>query len=113
MEYIYFVVSIAAIGFIINFIWQKSISGRNSRSTGLAKRQKGVVNLERVPRRKNTISGASKLELEHLEFQNRIDAWQKGHEVRRARFVQSAETLSGKGYTYNPAHKTGVSATGG
>ena len=64
MEYIYFVVSIAAVGFILNFIWQKSDSGRNSRSTGLAKQQKGVVNLERVPRRKNTITGISKAELE-------------------------------------------------
>jgi len=113
MEYIYFVVSIAAIGLVINYFWKKSDSGRNSKSITLARQQKGGVEMNPVPRRKNTITGASKLELEHIEFQNKIDIWQKGHEARRANFTQSAESLSGQSYKYNPAHKTGVSATGG
>lgn len=99
MDYIYFVVSIVAVGFILNFAWKKIVLGRKSRRSGISKRQNTGLIEDPIPPRKRTISGPSIAELDQLEFQNKIDAWQKGHQVRQPFFNRSDRSLEGENYT--------------
>lgn len=113
MEYIYFVLSIAAVGFIVNFSFKKIVLGRKSRVSGISKRQNTGLIEEPIPPRKRTISGPSIAELDQIEFQSRIGDWQKSHATPGFLFTRSEESLNGKKYTYDSPHKSRVAATGG
>jgi len=113
MEYIYFVLSIAAVGLILDFSWKKIVMGRKSKMSGISKRKNTGLIEDPIPPRKRTISGLSIAELDQIEFQSRIDEWQKSHATPRFLFTRPARSLNGKKYTYDSPHKSRAAATGG
>jgi len=113
MEYVYFVITIAAGSLIFGFVWHIRVSGWKGGSSIFAGQPKSDSNEKSFPPLKKTINGLSRKELEQINFQGRIDVWQKDHEVRRTRLNQSAVPLSGSKYTYTPPEKRRVAATGG
>lgn len=98
MEYIYFVFSIAAVGMGLALLWRIGNAILSGQQTDLPGR-------ERIPPTKKTISGLSQIELDQIELQGRIDAWQTAHEVRRDQFKKAAEPVSGRKYEYIPPPK--------
>jgi hypothetical protein len=113
MEYVYFVITIAAGSLILVLVWRIGISGWKDGSSNLARQPKSSLKAKSIPPLKKTISGISIKELEQIHFQDRIDVWQKDHEVRRTRLNQPAVPLSGSKYIYTPPEKRRVAATGG
>lgn len=104
MEYIYFVGSIAAIGFFVILYWQISVAKRK-RSALLNE----SARLEPAPPLKKTISGPSEKELEQLRFQEKVEMWQRGFGVRHACQTRSNhQSLNGTKYTYEPPRKSRV-----
>jgi len=99
MEYIYFVFSIAAVGMGLALLWRIG-------NAILSGQQNDLPGRTRVPPTKKTISGLSQIELDQIELQGRIDAWQRGHEVRREQFRKAAEPVSGRKYEYVPSTKS-------
>ena len=113
MEYVYFVITIAAGSLIFGLIWHIRVSGWNGGSSIFAGQPKSNSNEKSFPPLKKTISGLSRNELEQINFQGRVDVWQRDHEVRRTRLVHFDVPLSGKKYMYTPPEKRRVAATGG
>ena len=113
MEYVYFVITIAAVSLIFGLVWHIGVSASKGSSSIFVGQPKSDSNEKYFPPLKKTISGFSIKELERINFQDRIDVWQKDHEVRRTRLNQSAVPLSGSKYTYTPPEKRRVAATGG
>lgn len=105
MEYIYFVISIAAIGFFVILYWQISAAKRKN-SALLDERAR----LEPAPPLKKTINGGpSEKELEQISFQEKVELWQRGFGVRHVLQNRSNhQSLSGKKYTYEPPRKSRV-----
>lgn len=99
MEYIYFVFTIAAVGTALALLWRTGNAILSDRPNDLPSR-------ERIPPTKKTISGLSQLEMDQIELQGRIGAWQKAHEVRRDQFKKAAEPVSGRKYEYVPRKKS-------
>jgi hypothetical protein len=113
MEYVYFIISIAAGCLVLVLVWNISVSvGKGDRSL-FARKPGNCLNADPIPPFKKTISGLSRNELDQITFQDRIDVWQKDHEVRRTRLIHSDVPLSGKKYIYTPPEKSRVAATGG
>jgi len=110
MEYVYFVITIAAGSLVLVLVWHIGVSGWNA---VFSEQPKSNSNAAAIPPLKKTISGVSINELEKINFQDRIDVWQRDHEMRRTRLNQSEVPLSGKKYTYIPPEKSRVAATGG
>lgn len=105
MEYIFFVISIAAVGLLIILFWQIGVSSRKN-SGSLSARQHNVsASTELAPPFKKSISGLSAKELERIEFQEKVDIWQRGHQASTNR---TAEPLSGTKYTFVPQQKSHV-----
>jgi hypothetical protein len=64
-----------------------------------------------IPPFKRTISGPSEAALKEIEFQQRIDEWQKRHPVLGFQFNNRLEALNGKKYTFVPRPRNGESAS--
>lgn len=104
MEYIYFVISIAAIGLFVVLYWHISATRRKNRALLDAS-----ARLEPAPPLKKTISGPSEKELEQIRFQEKVEMWQRGFGVRHAWHNRSNhQSLNGKKYTYEPPLKSRV-----
>mgnify|MGYP001815563292 FL=1 len=109
MEYIYFLLFVAAIGLIFSsYGIANMINNKKTESSIFSGRRNDVSNAEAIPPVKKTISGLSAREIEHMRFQERIDIWQKEHEVRYAKLFKSSEPVTGKKYTFKPPQKTRV-----
>ncbi len=109
MEYIYFLIFIAAISVLMGLIWHFGGLGKNSGNRLFAGQTNLNLNAESVPSRKRTVSGLSEEEKTQVEFQERIDIWQRDHELRRLRFAASAEPpITGTKYTYVPSQQSRV-----
>jgi hypothetical protein len=105
MEYLFFVISIAAIGFFVIFYWQISTTKRKNAGS----RTDESARLVPAPPLKKTISGPSEKELEEIRFQEKIELWRRGFGVRHAwqnRVHQ--QSLNGKKYTFEPPRKSRV-----
>lgn len=108
MEYIYFVVSVAAVGLILNLLWRVFVT----KSFSIVSGQQGIVSdAEAIPLRKNTVCGLSKKDMDRIELQTRIDIWQRSHAVRRMQGVETNDPVSGKKYEYVPPKKSRVNRT--
>lgn len=110
MEYVYFVITIAAGSLVLVLVWHIGVSGWNA---VFSRQPKSNLNAVPIPPLKKTISGVSINQLEKINFQDRIDVWQREHEVRRNQLNHSDVPLSGKKYIYTPPEKSRVAATGG
>jgi hypothetical protein len=62
-----------------------------------------------VPPFKRTISGPSEAELKQLEFQRRIEEWQKRHPVLGFQTNARLDALKGEKYTFVPRTRNGES----
>ena len=113
MEYVYFVITIAASCLVLVLVWHIGVSASKGSSSIFSRQSTSDLSAEPFPPLKKTISGFSSKELERITFQDRIDVWQKDHEVRRTRLNQSDVPLSGSKYIYTPPEKRRVAATGG
>jgi hypothetical protein len=107
MEYFNFVITIAAVSLVLVLVWRLGVS------VWKGKQPNSDLNAKPFPPLKKTISGLSRKELEQIDFQGRIDVWQRDHEVRRNRLNDTDVPLSGKKYTYIRPEKSRVAATGG
>lgn len=112
MEYLYFVGFVAILGTALQLLWYILTAGENSL---LSRWRKDQQNFERIPPRKLTISGLPEREVEHIEFQARLDRWQRKHADRWSNFRQSASSLNGEKYVFeqrktSPAHRTSQNA---
>ena len=106
MEYIYFVISIAAIGFFVILYLQISATKRKNRGLRIDE----SARLEPAPPLKKTINGGpSEKELEEIRFQEKVEMWQKGFGVRHAWYSRAShQSLNGKKYTYEPPRESRV-----
>jgi len=98
MEYVGFTIFIAASGAIIIWFWHRYATVPDARS----RREKGALPQEPIPPLKRTVSGPRPKELEQVEFLDRIDVWQKEHQVQQERYARSLESLNGTKYCYQP-----------
>lgn len=93
MDYLYFVFSTVVFGCVIFAVCRICFSQEP---------QRDLVR-KAAPPRKSVVSGLSPEELERLEFQNRIDVWQKGHEIRREVSSSEKAPISGAKYQFTPS----------
>jgi hypothetical protein len=108
MEYIYFMGCVAAVGAIVLLFWHFRDLGRSWLfGTHGASEGSGQA----VPPFKKTISGLSEKELERINFQDRLEAWQKAHEARYNHFHSSNDALKGKKYVYEPTGRKSERST--
>lgn len=108
MEYVYFVITIAALGSLLGLYWKVCEARKQGRSLFSGHRDMGV-NLEPPPPLKKVISGLSEKELEQIRFQEKVEIWQRGIGVRSAFQTPSGhQSLNGKKYTYEPPRKSRV-----
>lgn len=97
MEYLYFVGIVAAVASIFLVLWRFS----SLRKTFFGGHDTGL-NKERIPPVKKTVCGLSEKEREQIEFQQRIDVWQRDFEARRSQFNHAYTSLQGEKYRYEP-----------
>ena len=108
MEYIYFVLSIAAIGLCFIFL-QKSRSRMHAGGLFLTKPRGSSVNSKPAPPHKKTISGPSEKELEAFRMEEQVEKWRKVNPIQYRWSKPSADPLSGKKYAYVPPQKSRTS----
>jgi hypothetical protein len=98
MEYLYFVLSIAAVGLCFALL-QKSRSRTHAGGLFLTKPRGSSVNLELAPPLKKIISGLSEKELVALEAEEQVEKWRKADPIQNKWSNRSVDPLSGKKYT--------------
>ena len=99
MEYIKFVIAIAAVGFVVALAWRALFSGEHSI---FARARSFNPGRDPLPPLKRTVDGLAESEIEHMAFEGRIDAWQKSYEARREQFAQRSVPVSGQKYEFVP-----------
>jgi len=102
MELVYFLTFIAASGVVIMWYWQRSVWARGGENSTLSGGRHGQLSDERIPPFKTTISGESETESERTKLLDRIDVWQREHQVGNSLFNNSASSLKGTKYTFTP-----------
>jgi hypothetical protein len=90
---------VAILGTALQLLWHIFTAGENSL---LSRWRKDQQNFERIPPRKLTVGGLPETEIEHIEFQNRLDEWQRQNAARWSNFRQSADALNGQKYDFKP-----------
>ena len=101
MEYLYFVGSVTAVALVFLLVW----NAEKLRSLIFSGGRHGDLFEDPIPPRRKTVGGLSAKETEQIEFQQRIEAWQKEYESRRERFNQAHASLKGQKYVYKPSRK--------
>lgn len=104
MENLIFVGLVCALGIII-FSLKQHVESRNARNHTLAD---GTLP---VPPRKRTISGQDPLEEAQIEFQQRIENWQKAQMPRWSTLKNSADRLTGEKYHPSPLPEHGFNGS--
>jgi len=108
MGYIGFTIFVAASGALIVWFWYRSYkAAKNARFGRYCKN--GLPD-DPIPPFKRTVSGLPDTELKHIEFDQKLDAWQRGFEARRAHFNNNADALQGTKYTFVPGPRRSNSA---
>jgi hypothetical protein len=102
MEYIGFTMIVAAGGAIVFWFWHRSYkAGMKTGRTGNGLPEPAI------PPFKRTISGPSEAALKEIEFQRRIDEWQRRHPVLGFQYNNRLEALKGEKYTFVPRTRKG------
>lgn len=104
MEYIYFVILIAAVGVFLIVYWQISLSRSRNGGPFFGAKQRNTIPIEPPPPVKKTISGPSFKEMERIKFEEKVEMWQRGFGVRHGWHNRCGndQLLTGKKYTYVP-----------
>lgn len=102
MEYIGFTMIVAAGGAIFCWFWLRSYRAGMKTGSGHARQAGNGLPEPPIPPFKRTISGSSAAELQQLEFQRRIDEWQRRHPVLGFRYNSHLDKLKGEKYTFVP-----------
>lgn len=110
MGYVYFLIFIAASGVIIILFWHTARMAAQGRLGPFSSKARNRLPNEPIPPFKKVISGASPEELKRIEFEERIEAFQKAHELRRANFNAAAASLQGEKYNYTPTLRNSSAA---
>jgi hypothetical protein len=105
MEHVYFLTFIAASGLVIMLYWQKSVWARRGENSTLSRGRHGQLADEPIPQFKTTISGESKTESDRTKLLNKIDVFQREHQVQNSMFNHSTASLKGTKYTFTPRTK--------
>ena len=98
MDYLYFFASVTAIGLVVGLVWRSGVMSDRF----LSVRELSSAGRKSAPPLKKTIGGLTEKELAHIEFQNRIDAWQRDHEVRRES-QRLPIPVNGQKYEFTPS----------
>jgi hypothetical protein len=105
MEYINFILSIAAV--VLCFILlQIHLSRARGDATLFTKQHVTGASRESAPPLKKTISGPSEKELEELVIEKQVEKWRNIDPIQRRWSNPSADPLGGKKYTYVPPQKS-------
>jgi hypothetical protein len=104
MENLIFVGLVCALGIIIYSLKQHTASRT-------VKNHKLADNHHPVPPRKRTISGQDPLEEAQVEFQQRIENWQKAQMPRWSTLKNSADRLAGERYIPSPLPKKSLNGS--
>jgi len=108
MEYVSFTVIVAASGALIAWLWYRSYrAGIEARRFGGGYVSKNGLPDEPIPPFKRTISGLSEADASQMQFNQRIDVWQREYESRRLQFNNNVEALQGMKYNFVPRKRTG------
>ena len=102
MELVYFLAFIAASGVVIMWYWQKSVWARRGENSTLSGGRHGQLSDEPFPPFRKTVSGESETESDRTKLLNRIDVWQREHQVGNSLFNHSTNSLQGTKYTFTP-----------
>jgi len=108
MGYIGFTIFVAASGALIVWFWYRSNNA--AKNTRYGRYCKNGLPDDPIPPFKRTISGLPEAELKHIEFEQKLDLWQRGFEARRAKFNNNVEALQGTKYTFVPGPRRNNSA---
>jgi hypothetical protein len=106
MENLIFVGIVFAIAVILYSVWQLVDARRN------ASRRNAVAD-KPFPPFKRTISGADPVEQAQIQFQQRIEHWQRTQMPRWSGLRNSADALTGEKYTYVPGPSERTNGHGG
>jgi hypothetical protein len=111
MGYIGFTIFVAASGALIVWIWYRSYTAaRNARFGRVGYLKNGLPD-DPIPPFKRTISGGlPEAERKRVEFEQKLETWQRGFEVRRAQLNNNVEALQGQKYTFVPGPRRSNSA---
>jgi hypothetical protein len=100
MEYLKFVLAMAAMGILFNLVWRAF-----SRDKRTIASRKSTFNPKRepIPPVKRVTDGPSSMETGHVAFEDRIDTWQKNFEVHREQAATTpAIPVNGQKYEFVP-----------
>jgi len=110
MGYIGFTIFVAASGAFIVWFWHRSYTANRNARFGRGRYLKNGLPDDPIPPVKRTISGLPETELKHIEFDRKLEAWQRGFEARRTHFNNNVEALQGRKYTFVPGPRRSNSA---
>lgn len=102
MELVYFLTFIAASGMVIMWYWRTSVWARGGENSTLSSGRHGQLADEPIPPFKSIVSGESETESDRTKLLDRIDVWQREHQVRNSLFNHSTASLKGTKYTFTP-----------
>jgi hypothetical protein len=110
MGYIGFTIFVAASGALIVWFWYRSYrSAKNARFGRACHTRSGLPDAP-IPPFKRTISGLPEAELKRIEFEQKLDVWQRGFETRKAQLNNTHHALQGTKYTFVPGPRRSNSA---
>lgn len=108
MEYVSFTVIVAASGALIAWLWYRSYrAGIQARRFGGGYVSRNGLPDEPIPPFKRTVSGPTEADAAQLQFNQRIDVWQRDYEARRLQFNNNAQSLQGMKYNFVPRKRNG------
>lgn len=110
MGYIGFTIFIAASGALIVWFWYRSYRAAKNARFGRACHTRNGLPDDPIPPFKRTISGLPEAELKRIEFEQKLDGWQRGFEVRKSQFNNTHQALQGTKYTFVPGPRRSNSA---
>jgi hypothetical protein len=110
MGYIGFTIFVAASGALIVWFWHRSYTANKNARFGRACQSKNGLPDEPIPPFKRTVSGLSEAEAKRIEFEQKLDVWQRGFEARKAQFNNTHHALQGTKYTFVPGPRRSNSA---
>jgi hypothetical protein len=98
MDYLYFFASVTAIGLVVGLVWRSGFMDDRF----LSLKELSRAGRQSAPPLKKTVGGLTERELEQIEFQNRIDAWQRDHQAG-GDDSRPAIPVNGQKYTFTPS----------